>query len=493
MQRWQLISNGAISMKKFKLFMENFFVYGVGGIIGKIIPIVMVPLITRIMPNSEYYGISDMSNTIVQFGSAIAVIGMYDAMYRLFFEKEDIIYKKKICSTTFIFTTSMSILVFLLMIIMKNQLASFFLGNTKLGCVIYLTAMTTLVSATNSIISAPTRMQNKRIIYLLANTISPLIAYSISIPLLLKGHYLIALPLASLISGLMVEIFFVINNIKWFSLKYFDFNFLKQLLVIAIPLFPNFLIYWIFNSSDKLMITHLLGTSAVGIYSVGSKLGHCSQLIYTAFAGGWQYFAFSTMKEKNQVKSNSLIFEYLGIIAFVSSAFICSISFVLFKVLFTNDYLSGYIIAPYLFLGPLLQMLFNVACNQFLIIKKTWPNLFILLSGAIANIILNWILIPILGIEGAAIATVIGYILSDIICIIVLVRMKLMIISSRFCIASTIIVIYFILWRICFSDVLLISMSCFFILIGSYSVLYKKEIVECIRVISKFFNKKKKE
>jgi len=30
-------------------------------------------------------------------------------------------------------------------------------------------------------------------------------------------------------------------------------------------------------------------------------------LIYTAFAGGWQYFAFSTMKEDDQVQSNSNI------------------------------------------------------------------------------------------------------------------------------------------------------------------------------------------
>ena len=57
------------------------------------------------------------------------------------------------------------------------------------------------------------------------------------------------------------------------------------------------------------MITNMIGIGAAGIYSVGSKLGHASQLIYTAFAGGWQYFAFSTMKEKEQVKSNSLIFE----------------------------------------------------------------------------------------------------------------------------------------------------------------------------------------
>lgn len=68
-------------------------------------------------------------------------------------------------------------------------------------------------------------------------------------------------------------------------------------------------------------------------------------------------------------------------------------------------YLSGYIVAPYLFLAPLLQMLFQVACNQFIVVKKTWPNMFILSVGAIVNIIANYFQIPRIGIEGAAIAT----------------------------------------------------------------------------------------
>ena len=85
------------TMNKFKLFIENFLVYGLGGIISKIIPLIMVPIVTRLMPDTTYYGISDLSNTVVSFGSAIAVMGMYDAMYRMFFEKDEDSYKKTVC------------------------------------------------------------------------------------------------------------------------------------------------------------------------------------------------------------------------------------------------------------------------------------------------------------------------------------------------------------------------------------------------------------
>lgn len=394
-------------MKKVKLFLENFLVYGFGGMISSVISLIMVPIITRLMSDSSYYGISDMSNTIVSFASSLALMGMFDAMYRMFFENEEREYRKSICSTAFVFSISMSLIIFFIMIALKSQLSQLFFGNPNYYYLIYITAITALVGTTNNIISAPTRMQNKRKIFLIMNIVTTIISYATSIPLLLKGHYIIALPLAGMISAILNESIFFILNKNYFSLKSVNLNHLKSLLKIGLPLMPNFLIYWIFNSSDKLMITNILGTGDTGIYSVGAKLGYASQLIYTAFAGGWQYFAFSTMKEKNQVESNSKIFEYLGIISFTLTMFVFCLAKPIYQLIFTGEYVKGYIVAPYLFLAPLLQMLFQVASNQFLIIKKTWPNIFILAGGAVVNIVLNIVLIPKIGIEGAAIASLV--------------------------------------------------------------------------------------
>ena len=40
------------------------------------------------------------------------------------------------------------------------------------------------------------------------------------------------------------------------------------------------------------------------------------------------------MKDDNQVKSNSMIFEYLGVISFVATAFICAWSYLIFNILY---------------------------------------------------------------------------------------------------------------------------------------------------------------
>lgn len=468
-------------MKKLRLFLENFLVYGLGGIISKIIPLIMVPIITRLMPNSDYYGISDLSNTVVSFGSALAVMGMYDAMYRMFFEKEEEIYKKKICSTALCFTIATSITVFIIMLLTKYLIAQYFFSDRRYAYVVYLSAMATLVGATNSIISAPTRMQNKRKVFLVTNTVSPILSYAISIPLLRAGHYVLAMPLAAVISGITMETAFGVMNRRWFNPKLFDITLLKQLLMIAVPLLPNFLIYWVFNSCDKVMISNMIGIGAAGIYSVGSKLGHASQLIYTAFAGGWQYFAFSTMKDEDQVESTSNIFEYLGILSFICTAFVFALAKPIYQLIFTGEYVSGYIISPYLFLAPLLQMLFQVAANQFLVVKKTWPNMLILSGGSLVNIVINYSLIPILGIEGAAIATLMGYIVSDIVGIIVLQKMKLMRIQTRFILASILMLCFVMTWRLFVKNNVVLSFVVALIISILMIFLYRKDVMRLMK------------
>ncbi len=472
-------------MRKLKLFLENFLIYGFGGIISKVIPLIMVPIVTRLMPDTSYYGISDMAGTVVSFANAIAVMGMYDAMYRMFFEKEDTEYRKEICSTALSITLVTALVVTVVMILSKDYIAKRFLGGEFYVGLVYIMAITTLSGSTNNIIAAPTRMQNKRKIFLIMNVAVSLLSYSISILLLLSGNYIIALPLAGAVTAIVTEISFIILNRGWFRISKIKKAYLKPLLMIAVPLCPNFLIYWVFNSCDKLMITSFLGLSSTGIYSVGAKLGHASQLIYTAFAGGWQFFAFSTMKEQNQVKSNSKIFEYLGIVSFSVTGYICAWSSFIYKLLFTGDYVDGYIVAPYLFLAPLLQMLFQVACNQFIVIKKTWPNMFILSAGAVINVILNVWLIPLVGIEGAAIATLAGYAVSNIVCVFVLSQMRLMEISGRFILSSIIMLFYFVIWRFIFMDSIYWCTAIATGIMLIYILLYWKDISNLYHMVKK--------
>lgn len=439
-------------MEKMKLFLSNFVIYGLGSVFGKIIPLLMVPIITRLMPDTFYYGINDLCGVIIAFASALAILGMYDSLFRFFFDDKDIVYRKSLCSTALLFVIILSFIVCIFLIFFADYFSDLIFKNTQFSFLIYIVAIATFVSAVGSIASAPTRMENKSRVFMYINIASPVIGYIISVPMLIYGYYLLALPVASLFSSSVVFLLFSYLNRGWFSYKYFSFELLMKMLRLALPIAPVFLIYWIFNSLDRMMISDMLTIAETGQYAIGSKLGQASQLVYMAFAGGWQYFAFSTMNDDNQVVENSRIFEYLGIVSFICMMFICAITYNFHKLIFTGDYVLGYVVSPYLFFSPLLLMLYQVIANQLLVRKISWPRWVVLPVGVLINIVLNYLLIPILGIEGAGIATMFGYIGVVIIAIIIFRHLKLVVLQAKFIYASFILCVFVISWRILYRE-----------------------------------------
>lgn len=470
-------------MERLKLFLSNFFIYGLGSIIGKIIPFILLPIIARLMPNIMYFGLNELVITFVSIGTAIAVMGMYDAAFRLFFDKEDLNFKKSIYSTALCTVACFATILTGIITICKATLAVFIFGDPQYEILVYIVGISILVGSINTILGIPTRAQNQSKLFVCMNIVTSIVSYSLAILLLLKEYYVFAIPLSSAIALFMNGVVFGYLNRGWVQWNSFSFQLLKELLKISLPLFPIFIVYWVFNSSDRIIISKFLGNNQAGIYSVGAKVASASQLIYVAFAGGWQYFSFSTMRDKCQVENNSKIYEYLGAISFNASVCFCLLSEHLFKVLFSGEYILGYKVAPLLFIGPLLLMLYQVAGNQFLVIKKTWPSIFILGGGAILNIFLNFFLVPLYGIEGAAISNVAGYTFINVLGGFVLWKMHLIIIKLRFFALSLLLLIYLILWKMMFIK----NFEYAFLGAGLYIVitcfLYKWDLIKLYRLL----------
>lgn len=463
-------------MSRSKIFIENILVYGLGSVIGKIIPFLLLPFITRLLPDTKYYGLYDILNVIVSFSSAIVVLGLYDMMFRMFFEKDTLDYKKKVCSSSLFPVIISGAILLSILITFRAFFSSIFFSSKELTILVVIGGFSMYLSSLNVIVSAPTRMQNKKVTYILVNVIGSVVSYSISIFMLVKGYFLLALPIGLLISSIFGLLVYSILNYRWFSFKLIDFKLMRHMLVLGLPLVPVFLFYWIFNSFDRLMISKMLGNEFVGIYAVGSKIASVSQLIYAAFAAGWQYFAFSTMKDKDQVFLTSRVFEYLGIISF--SAFVVFLPFVkpIVELLFEGDYTKGFTVIPYLFLSPLILMLFQTGGNQFLVIKKTYYFGLILLFGALVNVALNYFLIPVWGIEGASIATLMGYLISTTIAVLVLLKLKLLTVSFKFIVCFTISMMFLIVSRF-FNDLnIYFWLFTSFLIILLFATLYRTDL-----------------
>ena len=424
--------------KKFKLFLENFMFYGGLSMLQKALPFITLPIITRLLVDPSAYGIADMFNLIISFGSALAVLGIYDAIFREFFEEKDNKeYQKKVTSTGMNIVLISGLIIMILVIIFRSFLGKKLLGNEIYSNLIVLSGVGIYLSTISSIVSVPTRLRNQRKIYLIRGLTFPIIGFGITIISIKLGYTYEALIYGTIGMSIISVISFYFINKNDFSLKIFDKKVAKELLKIGLPLVPTFLIYWIFNSMDRIMINRMLGASELGIYTVGSKVSSISQLIYSAFAGGWSYFAFSTMKDEKQVETNSKIFEYLGVISI--SVYILAQPFIspVFNLVLKGDYIRGKEVFSFLFLSPLILMLYQTVGNQVIVIKKSYLATLALLFGAVLNIILNLLFIEGYGIRGAAFSTLNSYIISVIIMCLICYKYKLFTLSRRFLIVST--------------------------------------------------------
>ncbi|OZM56417.1 polysaccharide biosynthesis protein [Lottiidibacillus patelloidae] len=436
-----------MSKSRAKLFIENFMAYGAINALNKVVPLLMLPIITRLLTDTAEFGKFDMYITIMSLGSSLAVLGMNDAMFREYFEKDDKDYRQRVTSLSLIIVLISSLILSIILIFFNHSLSQFFLGDIQSGSIVVMASIGLLIAAISKIISTPTRIQNKRTVYVVSGLLYSITYYILAITLVYFGFGYKGMIYGNLVSASIILIFFITLNRKFFNLKVFDKKIIKELFKIGLPLMPTFIIYWVFNSMDKIMIANMLNLAQVGIYSVGAKVASISLFIYTAFSGGWQYFAYSTMKDKDQVGLTSKILEYLGIISFF--AFFIAIFFddFIFRIIFTGDYVLGSSVFPYLFLSPLLLMLFQTAGNQFLIAKKSYLITVSLIIGVLTNVTLNYIFINTYGIKGASLATLIGYSISAIIMIIMVKRVKLIEISTRFILvsmatAATVIIIF---------------------------------------------------
>ena len=463
-------------MSRAKLFLENFFAYGFINVLNKVIPFLLLPVITRMLSDPSDFGVYDMYNTIVGFGSPLAMLGMYDAMFREYFEKDDQEYRYNVTTTANRIIMVTSIIVGAILLLFNSSFSKLFFGTPIYGSIVIFSAIELVISNNKTLIAAPTRIQNKRRVYVSSGLFSSLSYYLLTILLIYLGYSYFGMIYANIISSLLLLLFFWILNKNFFTLGNFDKGIAKELLKIGIPLVPTFLIYWVYNSMDKVMITNMLGTAELGIYSIGSKVASISSLVYAAFAGGWQYFAFSTMKDEDQVTLNSKVFEYLGAISYTSLLVLYPLISPLFNILFPEAYLSGIAVVPYLYLSPLLLMLFQVVGNQFIVIKKSYWSTITLSIGALANVIVNLILIPIMGVEGAAIATLIGYSLSVVVVCVITGRLKLHVTSKRFLLSSTVLIIYLVIVRVFFYNSIISQMFLSLICILTYIFIYKMEV-----------------
>ncbi len=231
----------------------------------------------------------------------------------------------------------------------------------------------------------------------------------------------IAYPLASLcIVGFFLPIFLK----KVFNFKQHQSNFSKELalemIYFGIPSFMFLVGYKIVYYSDVLVLTYFRTLTEVGIYNVVVPTATFALFFSRSIA--WVMMPLSSelwAKQEyaklaaglNKLHKYALMVMMpliLGLIAY-SKEFI--------QLFFGVEYAPGAVALQITLLGTAFYAISQINTGIFIGIGKPKLNAKVLLTAAVVNIILNFALIPKYGIEGAAGATALCYVLAFILSI----------------------------------------------------------------------------
>ncbi len=195
------------------------------------------------------------------------------------------------------------------------------------------------------------------------------------------------------------------------GIRKLDISLVKQVLKYGFPFLPTFIVYWLFEGIDKMALRHYTSFHEIGLFTAAYKIVTILLILQTAFSTFWTPVAFE-MYEKSSDAAKEMFSRALTYMC--AAFFICGAGMMLFKdvviILFEKSYRSASSIMPFLLLVPIMYTLSEVTVGGINYKNKTYWHLVIAIIAALANYLLNILLVPVFGAKGAAIATGISYI-----------------------------------------------------------------------------------
>jgi O-antigen/teichoic acid export membrane protein len=189
----------------------------------------------------------------------------------------------------------------------------------------------------------------------------------------------------------------------------------KKLLRFGLPYLPAGLGSMIIQVIDRPIMEKLTNLSTLGIYQASYKLGIFMMLFVTMFQFAWQPFFLEESKGENAKQIFSKVLTYFTLagsfILVLVSLFISDLitMHIFGRTIFAKAYLSGLYIVPVILLGYLFNGMY-VVFNAGIFIKDKSIYVPVMTGiGAIVNVGVNFLLIPVWGMMGAAIATFAAY------------------------------------------------------------------------------------
>ncbi|MCR4417424.1 MAG: polysaccharide biosynthesis C-terminal domain-containing protein [Ignavibacteria bacterium] len=399
--------------KELKQLGKETAIYGISTIVGRFLSFLLVPFFTNVFSQAEY-GIITNVYAYIAFFNIIYLYGM-DSAYLKYASTQELGNEKQTFSTAFNSVFLTSFLLSILILIFKEPLTILFGLEKSQLTIVYFVAGILFFDAVSNVIFARLRFHNKALRFAsfkLLNIISNVVLNIVGIFIWKLGP--LSVFLAGFGSSLFTFVLLLPDLIKSYQSK-IDKSILQALLKFGLPFIPAGLASIVTQVIDRPILLALTDASTVGVYQANYKLGIFMMLFVSMFQYAWQPFYLKQSLKENAKELFAKVLTYFTLFAF--TIFIILSLFIedLVRIKFFGFYLIGKDFWDGLYIVPivLLAYVFNGFYINFLagiqIQKKTQYMPLVSGLGAIVNVVSNFILIPLIGMLGAAYATLLAY------------------------------------------------------------------------------------
>ncbi len=406
-------------MLSYRKFARDVGFIGTVQILTSLGTFLLLPIITKTLGTYDY-GLWAQINIIVSLVSSFALMGLSMGFVRFLSAETD---KKMIQEAVYsilFFVIISGLLASLLIYIFAEPIATFGFNDSKAAYFIQAGSALIFLSVVESITLFYFRVfrQIKKYSYF---TLFETFGKLFCILLLTKmGYGLLGVITATALiqsSILLLSVVIIVSQIGFTIPK---FTHIKEYLQFSLPLTPSSLVRWVTESSDRFLVTYFLGLGNAGVYSAAYSIGNLIQLL----ASPLQLILLPELSKLFDEDKTDQVRIYLAsslrYFLFITIPAVIGLSALakpLLGIFTTQDFLSGWFVIPIIALSGLLAGIFQIFVNIILLVKETKSATYINIIAAVSNVLLNILLIPSIGIIGAALSTLISYFLLIVLCI----------------------------------------------------------------------------
>jgi len=216
----------------------------------------------------------------------------------------------------------------------------------------------------------------------------------------------------------IIFIFFQIQKLKSIANFHYSFNhinksYLKKFFRYGSPWIGMAIGSFLLSKFDRYIINYFLNAEIVGIYSATYSLAENSIMQFVSLLSISTLPVLINSYEEDENDNSSLMMKELFkvyAIVFIPAIFgLIFLSKDIINIFLGDKFQGGNLVFIIISIGAFFEALRNLVGRPFQLKEKTIYLPFLLLISGAINLILNIVFVPILGMEGAAIATLIGY------------------------------------------------------------------------------------